>query len=489
MSKKKIITGVLAVLSAAFIATSCGENTDNKTSSDAPTSSVTEEKSSSEQTTPSSSAETSSFDEKVKALGNLKELTCEVTFWHTMGKSLQGKLDEFIKGFNEIYPNITIAHSQQGGYDDVKTNVSKAIPAGNTPTMTYCYPDHVADYLPSDSVVKLDDYINSSVIGLGVDNGLGDLDASDFVQNYLSEGNNYSINGEAIEGYYSMPYSKSTEVLFYNKDAFETYGWKVPETWDQMWALCKTIKETNPEVTPLGYDSDANFFITYCAQNNIPYTTGIGNEHFLFNNAQAKAFVNTIKEYSCIEGGKGYWTSQTQLGSGTYTSTKFTNEELYMTIGSTGGTSYNQTDSFETGVAALPQSDLNNGKVIMQGPSICFMSDSSLAQRVGAWLFYKFITNTTNSAIWSSETGYNPVRTSSFTAPEYGQSKYSLVKTVLEFAGAGSDYPEWYYTSPSFKGSSAARTEITSLMSGVLTGTKTVDQAFEDAYTNCLYAA
>ena len=488
MSKKKIITGVLAVLSAAFIATSCGEtnNDDKGSASDNPTSSAKEEVSSAEQ---SSSADTTAFDEQVKALGNLKELECEITFWHTMGKSLQNQLDTFISAFNKIYPNITITHSQQGGYDDVKTNVSKAIPAGTTPTMTYCYPDHVADYLPSDSVVKLDNYINSKVIGLGVDNGLGDGDVSDFIPTYLSEGNQYTVAGKAVDGYYSMPYSKSTEVLFYNKDAFELYGWEVPQTWDQMWALCKTIKDTLPDCTPLGYDSDANFFITYCAQNDIPYTTGVGDNHFLFNNAEAKAFVNTIKDYSCIEGGKGYWTSQTQLGSGTYTSTKFTNEEVLMSIGSTGGTTYNKSDNFETGVAALPQSDLNDGKVIMQGPSICFMSDSNLKQRVAAWLFYKFITNTTNSAIWSSKTGYNPVRTSSFSDDNYAQSSYDIVNKVLQFTGTGSNYSDWYYTSPSFKGSSAARTEITNLMSGVLTGTKTVDKAFEDAYTNCLYAA
>ncbi len=466
MSKKRLLTCALALLSIGTLA-GCGETE---------TSSVDEE--------------LIKFDESVAALGDLKQLNCEITFWHTIGKTNQETLETMITEFNKTYPNIKITHSQQGGYDDVKSAVSNAIPAGTTPTMAYCYPDHVADYLPSGSVVKLDNFMNSSLIGLGVeDNGLGDKAASDYIQTYLSEGNNYTINGVKQNGYYSMPFSKSTEVLFYNKDAFEANGWNVPTTWDQMWALCKTIKEADEDVIPLGYDSDANFFITYCAQNNIPYTTGEGSEHFLFNNAEAKAFVNTIKEYSCVEGGKGYWTSQAQLGSGTYTSTKFCDMELMMSIGSTGGTTYNVTSNFTTGVAALPQSDTNNGKVIMQGPSICFMSDSTLSQRVGAWLFYKFITNTHNSAIWSSQTGYNPVRTSSFADSAYGTSTSNLVNTVLQFAGTGSSYADWYYTSPSFKGSSAARTQVTNLMSGVLTGTKTVDQAFEDAYQNCLFAA
>ena len=440
--------------------------------------------------TDSADADLAKFDEQVAALGDLKQLSCEVTFWHSMGKTNQAVLDTMITEFNKIYPGIKITHSAQGGYDDVKSNIADAIPAGTTPTMAYCYPDHVADYLPSDSVIKLDNFMNSTLIGLGVEaNGLGDKGASDYISTYLSEGNNYTLNGKKLEGYYSMPFSKSTEVLFYNKDVFTENNWTVPTTWDQMWTLCETIKSTYPDVTPLGYDSDANFFITYCAQNNIPYTTGEGSEHFLFNNAQAKAFVTTIKGYSCLAGQKGYWTSQAQLGSGTYTSTKFTNGEILMSIGSTGGTTYNVSSNFSTGVAALPQSDKNNGKVIMQGPSICFMSDSTLAQRVGAWLFYKYATNTHNSAIWSSSTGYNPVRTSSFTDSAYGTSTSTLVNDVLKFAGTGSDYAKWYYTSPSFKGSSAARDQVNNLMSGVLTGTKTVDQAFEDAYQNCLFAA
>ena len=467
MLKKRILTCALALATLTLVA-SCGED-------DAAQKAKEEA--------------IAKFDESVTALGDLKQLSCEITFWHTIGKTNQETLDSMITEFNKTYPNIKITHSQQGGYDEVKSAVSKAIPAGTTPTMAYCYPDHVADYLPSGSVVKLDNFMDSKLIGLGVDNGLGDLGTSDFIQTYLSEGNNYTIDGVKTEGYYSMPFSKSTEVLFYNKDVFEVNGWTVPTTWDQMWALCKTIKDTDSDIIPLGYDSDTNFFITYCAQNNIPYTTGEGSEHFLFNNEQAKAFVTDLKDKSCIEGGKGYWTSQAQLGSGTYTSTKFTNQEILMSIGSTGGTTYNVSSNFETGVAALPQSDTNNGKVIMQGPSICFFSDASLSQRVGAWLFYKYITNTHNSAIWSSMTGYNPVRTSSFSDAAYGTSKYTLVNDVLDFAGVRSNYTSWYYTSPAFKGSSAARSEITSLMSGVMTGSKTVDDAFRDAYKNCLFAA
>jgi N-acetylglucosamine transport system substrate-binding protein len=52
--------------------------------------------------------------------------------------------------------------------------------------------------------------------------------------------------------------------MFYNKTAFDTNGWTVPTTWDEMWALCQQIKGTAgyENVNPLGYDSDANWYIT-----------------------------------------------------------------------------------------------------------------------------------------------------------------------------------------------------------------------------------
>lgn len=474
MKKSRFITGLLSILSVATIA-AC-----------APIAGPTESSQPAGGATVDIEAEVAKIDEKVPE--DLKSLEADITFWHTMGKNLQEKLDTMITEFNKVYPNIKIAHSQQGGYPDLRSAVAKAIPAQTTPTMAYCYPDHVADYLPSDSVIKLDGFMNSKKVGFGVDNGLGDNALSDIVATYLDEGCHYTNKDQKVPGYYSLPYSKSTEVMFYNKTVFEANGWSVPTTWDQMWNLCKTIKDTYSEITPLGYDSDANFYITYCEQMGIPYTTGEGSEHFLFNNDKAKEFVTNLKSYA----DKGYWTSQAQLGSGTYTSTKFTNEELLMTIGSTGGTTYNYSENFEIGVAAVPQADLSKGKVIMQGPSVTFFSSATTNERIAAWLFYKFITNTKNSAIWSVESGYNPIRESSFKDEIYtnrtGTGKATLVKQVAEFM-TKSDYSKWYYTSPAFKGSSAARDEMDALMGAVMLGTKTVDQAFSDALGNCLFAA
>ena len=48
-----------------------------------------------------------------------------ITFSHTMGEALRNVLDKYIVEFNKIYPNITVEHTQVGGYDDVRDQIKQ----------------------------------------------------------------------------------------------------------------------------------------------------------------------------------------------------------------------------------------------------------------------------------------------------------------------------------------------------------------------------
>ena len=419
-----------------------------------------------------------------------------ISFWHSMGKGLEEELKTFITRFNRIYPNITIEESPQGGYDDVLKNVKNGIATGAIPTMAYCYEDHVATYLDKGAVLDMSSYINDAKYGFGHNPegyDLGDGDYSDFVEGYLS-GDDYSV-----DGYYSFPYSKSTELMFYNKTKFDANGWSVPQTWDELWELCGTMKNSAIGQTegfiPVGYDSDANWLISNFEQMGIPYTTAkpaAGGSNFLFNNAQAKALVSKLKtQYD-----KGYFT--TQGISGGYTSGLFVKESCMISIGSSGGTShqYPSGGEFEVGVASVPQADLNAKKVISQGPSICFFNRATKAQTTAAWLFYKFITNTTNSAYWATKSGYNPVRVTSYSDDVYTSTMNAteavdglIAQATAFIASEASGYTDAFFTSPAFKGSATARNQMDDLLPAVMLGEKTVDKAFDDALQECIFQA
>ena len=82
-----------------------------------------------------------------------------IYFYHTMGQSLQEPLKIAKAQFEEKYPGWKIEHSQIGGYDEVKSAIVGDLVAGTQPDLAYCYADHVAQYLESETVVNMSQFI------------------------------------------------------------------------------------------------------------------------------------------------------------------------------------------------------------------------------------------------------------------------------------------------------------------------------------------
>ncbi|MCD7756380.1 MAG: extracellular solute-binding protein [Firmicutes bacterium] len=423
-----------------------------------------------------------------------------ITFYHTMGSNLSTVLDLYIEEFNEMYPNIHIEHEQVGSYDDVRDQIKTELTVGNQPNIAYCYPDHVAMYNLAQAVVTLDDFISSEIEVTHADGtteilGLTDEQIDDFIEGYYAEGAQY---GDGLM--YTLPLSKSTEVLYYNKTFFDENNLTVPTTWEEMEDLCAAIKAIDPNCIPLGYDSEANWFITMCEQYGSDYTSATG-DHYLFSNDTNKAFVKTFREWYQ----KGYVTTQTLYGS--YTSGLFTATDgttSYMSIGSSAGATHQRptansdgTYPFEVGIATIPQVDADNPKVISQGPSLCIFQSDDPQEVVASWLFVKYLTTTVEfQAEFSMVSGYVPVIKSvednetyaAFLASADGGNNISALsaKVCLE-------QEEAYYTSPAFDGSSTARDQVGSLLAAALSADDggdvdaLIDKLFAAAIEECEY--
>ena len=423
-----------------------------------------------------------------------------ITFSHTMNATYQGVLDKYIKKFNELYPNIHVEHAQIGGYDEVRDQIKTELTAGNQPNIAYCYPDHVALYNVAKAVVPLNSFINSTIEitdakGNTTVLGLTAEQVADFVPGYYAEGAVFDNKGTM----YTLPMSKSTEVLYYNKTYFDANGLTVPTTWEEMEALCKTIleKEGKENCIPLGYDSEANWFITMCEQYGSPYTSTERGKNFQFNNDVNKAFVKEFRSWYEA----GYLTTQALYGG--YTSGLFTElngKNSYMSIGSTGGSMHQRPEAtddgyaFEVGIAPIPQVDPSNPKAISQGPSLCIFENENKQEVIASWLFVKFLTtDPAFQAEFSMTSGYMPVIKSVDTIPAYanflanangGENIQALaVKVGREMSNA-------YFVSPAFNGSSVARDKVGALMQFCFTNTASdvdamIDQAFKDAIIEC----
>lgn len=425
-----------------------------------------------------------------------------VTFYHAMGadnqKVIQAIIDEFEVEMKKQYNvDVTVEQTSQGDYDTLRQTISSAIAAGTQPTVAQTYPDHVSLYLEGEAVQELDSYINHPEYGL-------EGEASDcygYIDMFWAENTIYDKAGTT----YSIPFNKSTEVLFYNTNLFEKYGWEAPKTWDEVITICEAWKETTEyqnvkkegkEVGGIGIDSEANFFITLIQQWGGQYTgfDENGNGQYLFDNKEARAALAWLVD----EFNKGNTVTCTHLGTD-YCSDAFKAGQLPMTIGSSAGAKYNvpSDGSFVTGVAPYPQmagAKEEEKQVIQQGTNITLFDCADSQEELFGWLFMKYLTNYESALKWTLETAYFPIRKDVAASKEYqqyisqmiydengnAQYHYDAVKEVCVVGLAQQNY---FYTSVAFPGSAKARTEGELIIQEILYNQKefTIDKAIKDA--------
>lgn len=349
----------------------------------------------------------------VEPLRVLEELpedkNIKVVFWHAFGDELDQYLKEYAEEFKKEYPNVTIEIAKQGGYNDLLSKVSSAILAGIEPTMIVGYPDHITNYLASNAVEPLDQYVNHPKYGIELD---------DFIDSYMRENRAYDNRGTL----YGLPFNKSSEALIYNKTFFDQHSLVMPEnpTWDDIVNLSKKIREIKQgeDEFAIAYDSAANSFITLTRQWGGEYT-GVDNNRrgiIKFDNPQTKEMLAFFRDLY----NKNYFTLP-QEWEQDYASDPFKNEKVFMTIGSTAGVRHNipENGKFELGIVPIPQRSDDTKAVIQQGTNLSILKNNSPEEKLAAWLFIRYLTSTEITTDWAIKTGYLPVRESAYTSERY----------------------------------------------------------------------
>ena len=433
----------------------------------------------------------------------------KIKFWHTFGQTVVDGLKSKIADFKKLVKendgvDVEIEMKYQGGYDDIAKLISDGFAVKNSPTIAVAYPDNVADYIEVgksagvDFVVNLDQFIKSSEVGFGKESWLGDkYGEEDFIEDFFKEGSAYTLDGT-----YSLPFLKSTEIMFYNMDLlvevmkdykpeFASSKTKIKEymariSWTDFMDLCAQIKAnmkkySNMLEVPMWYDSDANYIITKMFQNDVPYTSidsaGKGKIDFAKGSDAFDKVVNLLDD-ARSNYADGLFT--TKGIKNTYGSDFFTNEKCIFSIGSSGGSGYNfpQADAFELGVCRVPASN-NKPIYVSQGPTLAMFNDRGLDKDVNekaqryAWKFMKYITNgQVNAEICvNGSEGYVPVRHSAYETSFFqdfmaeGEKYAQCYKVVVEDVNSEGGY----LVSKAFKGSASLRDECGSMLTAALT--------------------
>jgi len=423
----------------------------------------------------------------------------EINFWHTFGQTIQDNLNIQLAKFVKIIKekegvDVTINLVPNSNYDTINENISKGLTTGNIPTLAVAYPDHVADYIkaegdnPGTFMVNLESFITNSEYGLGKNPYLGDPEGDsigDFIPAYIESGSKYTR-----EGMYTFPYMKSTEAMLYNYEAVEAvlkhYKPEIKAKvdiqnymnnldWEEFMNLCRETwkykDEINPDLAiPAFYDSDSNLFISQLYQSSIPYSSIVTKNNKKAGHIDFAEGTYRTQAEALVKKLRGYYQEHlftTKGAFSTYGSDSFKNVESVFTIGSTGGSGYSLTSSFEIGVCKVPSLVDHNPIYVTQGPDLCVFRNPKLSDSVNqtraiyAWKLIKFLTNPENNCqicLQGSE-GYLPVRESAYAEDLYleflnsGEIQVDIANVVTD------DIDGRYFNTPCFPGSAALRKE------------------------------
>ena len=354
-----------------------------------------------------------------------------IEFWHAMAGTNQEAVDALVEQFNSTIgaeKNITVKPVYQGQYTDLKTKTTAALKSGSAPAITQAYPDWVAEYLQSGNVVELDQYIFNDEVGI--------KDFDDIIESYRAENSQYE-GGK----FYSLPFNKSTEVLYYNKTFFDENNLTVPTTWDEVEEVSAKIKELTGK-TAFGIDAPANYFITMVQQFGGQYTNSNGD--ILFAENDAKAAIEAL-ELLQRNSEAGYWRLP---GEDKYLSGPFMSELLYMYTGSSAGYSHISTADFEVGIAPIPQISDETGAVIQQGTNVVVFNQNKSQEEVyAAYEFAKYLSSYEGNLLFATETSYLPIRESVVASDAY---QNYVVESNDQTKIVGPEQAEYFFYDPSF---------------------------------------
>ncbi len=431
----------------------------------------------------------------------------EITFWakNDTNKTQTDIYRQAIEDFQALYPNITVTLRLYTDYGDIYNDVITNISTGTTPNVCITYPDHIATYLTGDNVVvPLDGLFTDEKYGLGGSELAFDGPAQNEVMpRFLEE---CRLNGH----YYALPYMRSTEACYVNRDMVEALGFTLPEdtlTWDFIWEVSEAAAATKGAdgiyaingqevLIPFLYKSTDNMMIQMLRQLNAGYSTASGDVQ-LFNDTTKDLLLD-------IAGHTASGAFSTFKISG-YPANFLNAGQCIFAVDSTAGATWMGCDAplvdidpseiveFETAVYPVPQFDPAHPQMISQGPSVCIFNKEDPQEVLASWLFAQYLLTDEVQIAYSQTEGYVPVTEKARSTPEYqdylsraGEDDDDHYDIKIQATQLLLDHPDDTFTTAVFNGSASLRNAAGQLIEDVTKGVRR-GQTVDDAFIGQLY--
>lgn len=328
---------------------------------------------------PSGTNEASAPQEKVK-----------VEFYYGLGGKLGETMDKIIKDFNGSNKQYEVVPIVQGDYSETLQALQASLAANNPPALAINgYPEFMK-LANSEVLLPLEEYIDQP-----------EYNKDDVL---LLEQGKYK---DATLG---VPAYVSTQMMYYRKDIFEKYNidYDSLESFEQLAEAAKLIKEK---------EGISGWSIMWYGEHMIDYarstggdivsedgkTVTIDSDEWIYAWDNIRKWIHEDKIMDTVYGGNGWeWWYKTIDNVMNGKSAGYT--------GSSGDGGDLDFSKMATGM----QKGFNGSKPRPVAVSVMFnlFKSSPKEQQQGAWEFVKFFSEANQTASWSVETGYIPIRNS-----------------------------------------------------------------------------
>ncbi|WP_022664141.1 ABC transporter substrate-binding protein [Desulfospira joergensenii] len=392
-------------------------------------------------------------------------MATELTMFYpvAVGGPLTKIVDNLVSDFQAENPDIQVKAIYSGNYSDTMTKAMTALKGGNPPNLSVILSTEIFTLIDNDAIVPFDDLVTTAEEKKWLDSFYPAL-----MENSRTLGKTWSI-----------PFQRSTIVMYYNKDAFRKAGLNPdmpPANWDELVEMGKklVIKDSSGKVIQWGLEIPSTgypywMFGALCRQNG----------EVLMNSAGTEVYFKKPGVVQALDFWKDLGQTHGIMPKGTIEwgtlRTDFLEQKTAIMWHSTGNlTAVKKNASFDFGVAMLPAKKERGTPT--GGGNFYIFKESSPEKRAAALKFVKWMTQPRRTAQWSIGTGYLGTRPDAYETDE-------LKTYVKEFPAAAVARDQLKYATAELSVHENGRVYkiLNDAIQAALTDSKTPEKALQGA--------
>jgi sn-glycerol 3-phosphate transport system substrate-binding protein len=337
------------------------------------------------------------------SLGSKPASAVDLTMYYpvAVGGPVTKIIDDMVAGFQKENADIKVTAVYAGNYTDTMTKAMTAMKGGQPPQLSVLLSTDVFTLMDENAIVPIDGLV---------------ADKAWFKEFYPA----FMANGQIDGKTWSIPFQRSTIVLYWNKDAFKEAGLdpeKAPASWDEMADMAKKLvkKDGSGNTTRWGVEIPSTGYAYWMLQ-----ALAIENGQKMMNEAGNEVYLTAPKTVAALD----YWVDLSRkhavmpTGSIDWATLRsdFLEGKTAMMWHTTGNlTAVKDGAKFNFGVAMLPAKERRGSPT--GGGNFYIFKSASPEQQKAAVKFIQWMTTPERAAEWSMKTGYAAVSPAAYKTP------------------------------------------------------------------------